>query len=367
MKFGTYYFGLTLFFCSFPSYLLGMEKPDSWNPDQNNIIEILDDTEQEPSQIFLFEELAHDIIREGIPYLTTLLSLGYNFQEQRDIQGRTLLHYLAIEGNAELIERFLHNNDKHVKMLLARDNYGNTPLHLAAPHNRAGVIKILSVQKLISGTTISALNSLNNDQMSPLAIASDANNRDAVRQLYRLGAKSFRPRKAPGSQNLNNLSPRPLELCQTASVAEALEHIGTEDSGVQQPPIIDLTKDPIDDKISQLEHEYFIKSMLLPLHFAVLNNDIQKVKILLNDHQTDPNAQDHRGTTALHRLATMNNLELTWLLLWDYRINTNVQNTAGYTALHLATLRNNVGMVAALLSHPLTNPQIRDTLRFHST
>ncbi len=63
----------------------------------------------------------------------------------KDKKGDTALHYAALSGNADLVEKILtaigDNKELLKEMLTAKDNFGFTALHLAAEPGKADVVK----------------------------------------------------------------------------------------------------------------------------------------------------------------------------------------------------------------------------------
>ncbi|XP_020297140.1 uncharacterized protein LOC109861755 isoform X2 [Pseudomyrmex gracilis] len=84
-----------------------------------------------------------------------------------------------------------------------------------------------------------------------------------------------------------------------------------------------------------------------PLHFAVLNGDIEIVKMLL-DRRANVNATTWQGTTPLHYAIENKKIEIAELLL-NHGANVNASTKNGNTPLFLAVKRGHVDAVKMLM------------------
>jgi ankyrin repeat protein len=96
---------------------------------------------------------------------------------QTDEEGRTGLHYAAMNGNLTIIAILIKASAK----LDAKDKLGNTPLHLAADRNQVEAARLL----IDVGAPIDAENK---NGMTPLMIAANRGNLDSVQALLAKGA-----------------------------------------------------------------------------------------------------------------------------------------------------------------------------------
>jgi uncharacterized protein len=96
---------------------------------------------------------------------------------QLDDDGRTGMHYAALNGNLQIMA-ILIKAGAHVS---PRDRLGNTPLHLAAERNRTEAAELL----IEAGAK---LDIQNKDGMTPLMIAASRGNLELVRALIDSGA-----------------------------------------------------------------------------------------------------------------------------------------------------------------------------------
>jgi cytohesin len=98
------------------------------------------------------------------------------------------------------------------------------------------------------------------------------------------------------------------------------------------------------------------------LHYAVLDNKINCVRLLLNDPRTDPNIQNYDGSTPLHLAISKGYIECTELLLKkNNKTNPNIKNFIGQTPLIKLSMPAQVNLIPCaklLLEHPLTDPNI---------
>ncbi|CAF0952331.1 unnamed protein product, partial [Brachionus calyciflorus] len=84
------------------------------------------------------------------------------------------------------------------------------------------------------------------------------------------------------------------------------------------------------------------------LHLAVMNNDIEKIKDLLNDPLTDINAKDYAGWTPLHEAVNKDNIEIMKILI-EHNANINAGGYQNNTPLHEASLNKRYDSIKLLL------------------
>ena len=89
---------------------------------------------------------------------------------------------------------------------------------------------------------------------------------------------------------------------------------------------------------------------------AVLNNNIEALKILLAHPKIDPNMQDQIGVCALTTAVHDEKVEVLKILLADNRIDANIGNGRGVTPLSYAARFNKEQSLRILLSHEKVNP-----------
>jgi ankyrin repeat protein len=92
------------------------------------------------------------------------------------------------------------------------------------------------------------------------------------------------------------------------------------------------------------------------LTLAVLNNNVEALKILLAHPKTDPNIQNGGGLCALMLAVHDENVEALKILLADNRIDANIQTKKGVTPLSYAAIFNKEQALRILLSHDKIDP-----------
>jgi ankyrin repeat protein len=98
------------------------------------------------------------------------------------------------------------------------------------------------------------------------------------------------------------------------------------------------------------------------LVFAVMNNHIKIVKLLLGYPDININIQNNFKMTALIVAASKENNEIVKLLLEHPKINVNIQDYLERTALIVAASNKNNETVKLLLEHPNINVNIQNNL-----
>ncbi|MGE3319901.1 MAG: ankyrin repeat domain-containing protein [Candidatus Berkiella sp.] len=90
-------------------------------------------------------------------------------------------------------------------------------------------------------------------------------------------------------------------------------------------------------------------NQLSPLHVAVLENDMDKVKALLAMPNTDVNAKDARGNTPLHLALLNKNNELAGEILEHNQVDLNSENNVAARPLTIAIYNNDFPLVEKLI------------------
>ncbi|MGM0440688.1 MAG: ankyrin repeat domain-containing protein [Chlamydiota bacterium] len=111
--------------------------------------------------------------------ISLLLQHGAN-PSQRGEKGETLLHNLAEQGREELLKYFIEESKAHKKpvSINTRDHLQELPLHKACRNNHLQCATILALHKKTQ------INSINNDQMTPIQLAARTGNLDLVAMLF---------------------------------------------------------------------------------------------------------------------------------------------------------------------------------------
>jgi ankyrin repeat protein len=197
------------------------------------------------------------------------------------------------------------------------DADGNTPLHVAAMHNRAGVAELLLTQQ-------PDIDLRNNSGETPLYIAAKRGYTELLRLLldHRADVNAT-----------NNDGKNPLMAAVAGSDRRVTEILLENHS---HPNVVDNAGDT-------------------PLGLAVAKGSAEVVKLLL-EHQADANAKDKNGCTPLYAAAcsTRNATEIASLLLAN-GADVNAVSANGETALYRAANRRSKGMVDLLLANHAQN------------
>jgi ankyrin repeat protein len=124
-----------------------------------------------------YENVARAAAQNDADLVRQLVGGGNGNPNQVDEQGRTGLHYAALNGNLQIMAILIK---AEVKLNMA-DKLGDTPLHLAADRNQTEAAKLL----LDLGAEVDPQDK---DGMTPLMIAASRGNLELVRALLGKGA-----------------------------------------------------------------------------------------------------------------------------------------------------------------------------------
>ncbi|WP_422410919.1 MULTISPECIES: ankyrin repeat domain-containing protein [unclassified Endozoicomonas] len=221
---------------------------------------------------------------------------------QEDSQGNTPLHLAVLARNTKVVTLLLSNGASQERS----NNYGFTPLYLAAINGTQDAIKVLLDWK-------------------------SAISQDEVSALFHIAA------------NFNS------ESLMEGLLIRGLHH----GFKFYQP----CMPDTMDQFCVQTE------SGLTVLHEAVLANSYSVVRLLIRVGLIKINAQDDQGNTSLHYAIQNNDMEMIEILL-SAGAGINIMNGLGYTPLHLAVQLENQVIVDYLLNEDkhkdeIANPNIR--------
>jgi ankyrin repeat protein len=205
------------------------------------------------------------------------------------------IHNLVIQGNLTAIKSMLHQNPA---LISSQDQYGNTPLHLAAFHGHAEIVKFLIEQ----GADV---NTQNNFGGTALLLASYSGQEEVVKILIANNAKV--------DLSLKDSKQQVLQIA-TLEGYRDYNHMYNDKGGI------------INIKI------HFIGS---PLQAAAANGH-KGVAELLITNGTNVNAKTlYNGNTSLHSAAVNGQKELVELLIAN-GADVNARDTADETPLCLA-------------------------------
>ena len=236
----------------------------------------------------------------------------------KNLEGKTALHYASQSGE-EGIAKFLLEKGADVN---AKDLHDVTPLHEAISAKSTNLTQIL----LDNGADIEAKNDREN---TPLHIAV------SIRFIEGANVNT-------GNSNGENA----YKLTISTGIASLIDIINQADK--QQSQQTELNKSASPARASSKTHGT-PATLDKELLSAIENDNLTKVKEIINKGDFDVNAKDESGSTALHYAAILENPEITKLLL-SKGANINDVDNHGNTTLHHAVLSENNEMVNLLLS-----------------
>ncbi len=235
----------------------------------------------------------------------------------KDNEGVSILHIAAWHGNTEIIKLLLDNGSD----INAKDNKMRTPLHVAMFNNQIRAAKFL----IDNGADINAKD--NNEKISSLFIA--------------LNIKAI-------TNNCLNISKKILEknfnFNEKDNCGNNILHICAKKGNTK------LFKQFI-GFVNINEKNFYFETAL---HMAVNNNNIEIVKLLL-DNGADVNAKDVEENTPLHIASEKGYTKVVNQLLTNKKsknkININEKDNDWNTPLHMAANNNKIGIVKLLLDN----------------
>ncbi|WP_422137647.1 ankyrin repeat domain-containing protein [Endozoicomonas sp. ALC020] len=298
-----------------------------------------------------------------------LLSKGINY-DARNLQDFTPLHVAAIQGDTNALETLLKAG-ADIELLV---NQQHSPLHLAIINNHPEAVKLLIKSRARFSERLRIINQGDYQGNTPLHLAVLAKNANVVNLLLSHGA----------SQELsNNDGFTPLYLAAVTGAQDAIRVLLDWKSAFSQDELSALfhiaanfnNESLIKDLLSRGLH-YGLKfyqpcmpdtidqfcvqtqSGLTVLHEAVLANSYSVVRFLLRVRLIEINAKDDQGNTSLHYAIQNNDIKMIAILL-SKGADINIMNRLGYTPLHFAVQLENQEAIK-LLIQKCANLNIRD-------
>jgi ankyrin repeat protein len=99
-----------------------------------------------------------------------------------------------------------------------------------------------------------------------------------------------------------------------------------------------------------------------PLHLACANGFIGGVDLLSRQSDVNFKARNDWGNTCFHEAVLSGNIELVQSLLKRWEIDVNAQNAEGMTGLHIAALSGQIQMIEVLMTCKRVNVTLKDNL-----
>jgi len=235
----------------------------------------------------------------------------YPVQLRRDIANvKSPLHLAAANGNVNEVKRLLYD----CADVNAKDKTGNIPLHIAASHKQAEIVKLF----LDAGVDINVWTNEFSPK-TPLHIAAEHGSLEVAKVLIAYGA----------------------DVNSTDKFGRTPLHSAAEHGAVK---IVQLLLSNGSDVNTKKQRS------VQPLHLAVDQGNFEAVKILLANG-ANVNADAGFGRTSLYSAAKHGDIDIVKLLLAN-GANTNVNNVGpdSKTPLHIAVEQGNLDIVKVLLA-----------------
>ncbi|KAF8675440.1 hypothetical protein HU200_047810 [Digitaria exilis] len=239
-------------------------------------------------------------------------------------QLNTALHLAAVHGHAAFAGEVL---DRDEELLVAKNDDGDTPLHLAAKAGKLEVAELL----------ISRAIAWPQDQKSPLIMTNKAGNtalHEAVKSRRTAVAEALLDADPSRAYDLNEQMESPLHM----AAREGLVHVVRK--------IFDFT---------------WVEADGTALHQAVLGGHTKIVDMMLEKHSWLLEQTDSDGNNALHYAAQKNNAQVVELLLTKQAQLAYKPNSERQSPLHVAAHYGSTASIRALLRHCPDVVEMADT------
>lgn len=293
------------------------------------------------------------LTKQGTPLIAAV-------QESNMQLARLLLkHGADVNGVSSTNETALHKSveKQYISMIEMLHEHGAsitikhhgkfTLLHTALRHRKNESLKYLLMKTNGLEVNISA------DGKSPLAMAAETDNFEAMKLLLSYGAKVNRvPPKNKQNQNMNAMTAlmcacarchrRPIDLLleKGAKVNEQDQNGNTALHMVLFSACTDNAKKlKTSELLMKAQANPMIQNHLgvSPFYYAVRKGMLSIIEVFLN-FGADPNLKDELGETAIHRL--VHHGAKYYDVLMKYRAQINEKDDSGQTVLHLAAMLN---------------------------
>lgn len=323
-----------------------------------------------------------------------LLEKGATIDSINGQYESTPLYIACLNGKVETVKRLLANKTKP-QMNLRTKGTLQTPLHAACEFGNFEIVEML----LETGNVDTIIYDKRN--MAPIHIAIMNNSVDIVLLLFDKSSAAINVRSYYVSNDSSDLPTSSLKLpieiavengsVEMVSILLGLSPSGTSlfnnhissDSLIKSPkqkfmvskPTSIITPEVLFSAVRSnnsqivsiiLQHKNIYinhrstKFGLTPLSQAVLNVNLDMMKILLKQNLIDVNSKNDNGTTALHFACKGGDLLLVDYLLQQEFIDVNLRDIEGKTPLHYACQSGKIDVVKALLDFPDIDPEKAD-------
>lgn len=266
----------------------------------------------------------------------------------KTIIKRNIAHIAATYGREDLLSQFNKFND----LLFSKDEYGITPIMLAAEKGHFVMMKELIKRKENINEILQQTDNYGN---SLLHFAVRGGNRDIIKFL-------IEKRAAPTV--LNNNKESLAHMAARYGRTELLPLITKEinlfapNKKEQTALMLAVMEGYTDDALTLLSHYKESKQDInkkdetgkTVLHYAVMTGNIELAFLLIADYGADFRATDNSGNSLFHIAAGAGRRDL-FLFLQNLKLDCDAKNNSGQTPLMLAVERNQIKSVATLIEN----------------
>ncbi len=279
------------------------------------------------------EELLEKAFQNDENALQKLLGTKLATYHYLDANGQSLTHYLVKKGNVKAFQKLL---EKEGENCLMPDADGNTAVHLAA---QQGLQQIIDTIALNYPHHLDQFNYRAQTPRSILATRSIATNFNNLPLLFSSTSEQQGQDEADDS---------------------FLKFLAADNELTQQTNTVDLTQ-AIPSPLAPADDSQDSPQLLsvspdysgLPLHYAVLHQNIDDVRRALSDSRIDPNGQDVLGRTPLHVAAVVGDTDIARVILEDPRTDIRITDRAGQTPFVYALERSHHCLMQLLIPRML--------------
>jgi ankyrin repeat protein len=267
------------------------------------------------------------------------------FQELQQQNPGGLLNYIAKEGDALMLEKYLTLNKKSYNYLRSvwMDINGNTLLFQAATSNNINLISYLGDKKIIG------INAKNNDGMTALHYAAISGKVKAMEALIKHGA-DINAKANDGRTALHYAA-----SFGKVEAMEALMKLGADKNANANDGRTALHLVAYFGQVKEMEAlinhgaDINVKDSYghTALYLAAISGEVKAMEALI-EHGADINAKANDGRTVLHLAADSGEVKAKEALI-EHGADINAKDYNGWTALHLAAYSGQVKAMEALM------------------